>query len=315
MSKAATSKHARPLQRQPRSERETFDALAPTEIPAEGLQLGLVKISYGTSGLANPMKIDLCEYDDNSQSVEKNVLQSSGLHETIDLRVDLSYPCKSVFFGLYAFPEVTVETTARFLAVDGKILREHIWLPGGEVVNTLFQYTGEIPATHFTVTGGANLFIDNVDLTEPAAPPGESILKNGDFEDVENEAWILSANAGITETANPPGEHHLLLGIASVEDASASQLVRPIRAGSYLLSFDLKNGYSEPLPARLGEVSLGTQKLKFTQASTSEVTMLFLFDISEEESQRDLTLRIAKLQNDEPILEVWFIDNVKLIPL
>jgi hypothetical protein len=315
MSESATLKDARLLQRQPRSERETFDALAPTEIPAEGLQLGLVRISYGTSEFANPMKIDLCEYDDDSQFVEKNVLQSSGLHQTIDLRVDLSYPCKSVFFCVFAYPWLTVWTTAQFHAADGTVLREHIWRGDSESFAQIFQYVGEEHATYFTVTGGANLYIDNVDLTEPAALPGESVLENGDFEDLNSDAWHLSGLASIVDTINPPGEHHLELSSAFIEDASASQVVRLAKAGSYLLSFDLKNGFAEPLPARLGEVSLGTQTRNFAQASTSEFAMVFVFDITQEEIQQDLTLRIAKLQNNEPIWEVWFVDNVKLIPL
>ena len=295
----------------PNAARENFDALPPGDIPREGLSLDLIKISYGSPD-ANRMKIDVCEYDENSNAVSMNVLQTSALHENIDVRVDLSYPCTSVFFALFNFPYIRVDTTARFLAADGTILKEHVWKPGGEEVDLLFDYIGEKPATHFTVTGGPDLFIDNVDLTVPADPQPGSIVKNGDFE-LGEAFWTLAGEAYVAGASNPPGTQQLTLGPAPLEDSSAAQRVTLGAAGKYMLIFGIKNGFLEPLPPRVGEVSLGKHTMDFSQAGATVLTMVFLFEISEDEALTEQVLRIAKLQNDEPIPEFWHIDNVQLI--
>jgi hypothetical protein len=290
---------------QPNSDRENFDSLAPVEIPPGGLELPLIKISYGSPD-ANRMRIGVCEYEDNSQVVDKNVLQSVGVHETIDLRVDLGYPCTDVFFGIFAYPTYTVETTARFLAEDGTILREHVWQPDKTIpdkkIDELFEYTGETPVTHFTVTGGANLFIDNVDLTKPAGP----IVKNGDFG--TQEYWALGGLAVILE-------NELRLSAADVMDAYAEQNIRLLRPGRYVLNFKIRNPHVEVQP-RFGEVSLEAgqrvQRIRFEFGKVEE-DMNFIFDMPEDGFVKDAVLRIAKLKTDPSELQVWHIDDVQMI--
>ncbi len=117
----------RKLPSQPYRRRENFDDLPETEIPDDGLRLELITIRYG-SEQANRMRIGTCEYDDESQVVDGNVLQSSAFHEAIDVRIDLHYPCTEAFIGLFVFPRTTVETTVRFLGAHEKLLRAHVYL-------------------------------------------------------------------------------------------------------------------------------------------------------------------------------------------
>jgi hypothetical protein len=294
---------------QPSAERENFDSLTPMEVPRGGIDLGLISIHYGSEN-ASRMKIDVFEYDDDSSLADKHVLQSSLLHEPIDVRVDLSYSCTSVFFTLFAFPRVDIETTARFLAGDGSILREHIWL-AGDRMDILFDYTGEKPATHFTVTGGPNLFIDNIDLSERVGPPPENMVKNGGFE--TDDAWRLGGWAILIAG---PSSRWLSLSVAPAEDAFAEQSITLPRPGLYLLSFTLTNDGPEVLP-RHGYVSVRGAAFEyafplFVDASGTWVRN-FLFEFSDSEVAEELTLRIVKRMNDEAVAQYWRVDDVQMV--
>ncbi|PTR29910.1 hypothetical protein C8J98_10741 [Luteibacter sp. OK325] len=294
--------------------REDFEGVPPGEIPPEGLQVGLIWISYGTPE-ANRVKIDLCEYDDNSHVVEKHVLQSVELHAPIDVRVDLPFPCQSVVFALFAFPRLTVETTARVFADDGAILREHIWLAGDDL-NTLFGYegSGEKRATYFTVTGGANLFLDNVLMTEwddPATP--ELIVTNGDFEN--DDAWVFH---GSSIWLPAPPSRRVGLSSGPLGDASIEQKIFLPVAGKYSLSFTLRHKTTTLEPDR-GKVLIETYNRTHESAIEVKANGVYpislVFDIPEDDIGVDQALRIVKLGSENTGLQSWEIDDVRMVAL
>jgi hypothetical protein len=299
------------LMSRPYDRRENFDSVPPQEIPKDGLVLDFVTIRYGSTN-ANRMKIDLCEYADYSGVVDKNVLQSAALHDTLDVRVDLTYPCKNVFFTIFAYPRFTVETTLQFHGSDDAVLKEHIFLKDMENVSFLFSYDGAEPATYFTITGGANLFIDNI-VCMDTLPSPELLLRNGGFED-GSEFWTLSYNAGVHPVA---GGHHLVLGGTHDNASYAEQRLDRTKsaAGSHVLSFTIGPVFPVAPDAEEGEVSLigssAGNRFGFTVEGDGRRTMTFVFDVSEEDATRDLTLRIAKLKGGAGI-QGWFVDDVKL---
>jgi hypothetical protein len=157
------------------------------------------------------------------------------------------------------------------------------------------------------------LFIDDV-MFANLDPAPTRIVQNGDFDDYENTAWSFFGEASIVEMMSHPA-HHLELRSAANEDAGVTQMVNLEYPGTYRLTFRIKNGFSDPLPSRKGMVCLGGHEFEFVQENTEEKIMTFDIEISDDDLVQPLWLRVAKLQNDEPIIEFWYIDDVKLIEL
>jgi hypothetical protein len=184
---------------------------------------------------------------------------------------------------------------------------------------------GVLQPLHMNATGVAQdeepleLFIDDMLLAryEPTPPP---ILRNGDFENAYSKDWKLSENAAIeTYGIHPERGSHLALRSASEADVYAEQAaIRLERPGAYVLTFTINHSVGETLP-RKGEVSLKSEGvdrvISFEHAGQGDYTRSFIFELSAEDIAKDMTLRIAKLKNDEQIPVFWFIDNVQLIEL
>jgi hypothetical protein len=143
--------------------REDFSTAPQGTIPAEGLKLGHITLSYVEKS-AYAVAIGTCEFDAESQFVTSPVLQSVTKHDPFHVRIDFHEPCASVFFIVFAWLGPKKETVIEYFSADNKSLQTFRF-PAGQAMNDLVEYAGETPTTSVVIRSGGDVFIDNVDLT------------------------------------------------------------------------------------------------------------------------------------------------------